>query len=325
MEPIYLVAGDEPLLVAEALEQIREAARAREFLDRSLHIVDRSFKWDVLEREGENLSLFASRRVLEVRLGSPRPGDKGVAAIVELAESPDPDRIVLIGVMAKLDSAAARSRWVKSVEQHGAVVDVWPVRREELPRWIQARARRAGIELTGGAAGLLADRVEGNLLAADQEIQKLGLNHAGQTVDEPQVLAAVANSARFDVFRLTDALIGADVGRTLRVLSSLRADGTQPVLVSWAIGREIVLLTKLRLAVDSGTPVDRALRESGVWRQRQAAVKAAVGKLGLPALRSLLSMAADVDAVVKGAKFGQPWDALTGLVIAAHRARAPVP
>jgi len=317
LESIYLIAGDEPLLVGEALQRVRDAARGQNYLERSLHVVDRGFRWSDLAHDADNLSLFAARKILELRLAAPRPGDAGAAAIRDLAEDSDPDRVVLIGVMTKLDASAARSQWVKAVEKHGAVVDVWPIARNDLPRWIEARAKTAGFELSRAAAELLADRVEGNLLAADQEIQKLGLLHASELIGEDSVLAAVANSARFDVFRLSDAVMAGEAARALRVLAALREDGTQPALVSWALLREIALLARLSLAVERGVPIERALKENGVWQSRQGLVSSAVRRHQSSDYGSLLSQAADVDNIVKGAKFGRPWDALTNLVLEA--------
>jgi DNA polymerase-3 subunit delta len=312
----YLVAGDEPLLVASALDRLREAARARGFEERELHVVERGFRWAEIEAEAGNLSLFAARRIVELRLGSPRPGDAGARALRGLIEQPDPDRLVLVAINAKLDAAATRSAWVKAFEQHGARVEIWPVDRAAMPRWIAGRARELELDMGSGAAALLADRVEGNLLAADQELVKLSLTARGR-IDEAAVLESVANSARFDVFRLTDAVVAGEVARALRVLEGLRAEGVQPVLVSWALSREIALLGKLAFALARGESVDRACAQNGVWRNRQPGVKRALQRLRGRRLRRLLERAAEVDRTVKGPQHAQAWDALTGLVIEA--------
>jgi DNA polymerase-3 subunit delta len=312
----YLLAGDEPLLVSRALERVRDAAKARGFEERELHVVDRSFRWAELESGADNLSLFATRRIVELRLASPRPGDAGARVMRALVERPDPDRLVIVAINGKLDAAASRSAWAKSFEKHGVRVDIWPVERAVLPRWIAARARELGLKLDADAAELLADRVEGNLLAADQELRKLSLTASGP-IDEAAVLEAVANSARFDVFRLTEALVAGDTRRSIRVLEGLRAEGVQAVLVSWALGREISLLAKLKFAILKGEPPDKALARHGVWRNRQPDIKRALSRLSWRRLSALLRQAAEVDNTVKGAQHGQPWDALTALVIAA--------
>lgn len=314
---VYLAASDEPLLVAEAVDAIRGAARRAGFAERDLHVVNRGFRWNELEAGADNLSLFAARRIIELRMAAPRPGEAGARCIRELAERAGPDQLVIVAINAKLDSSAARSTWVKALDAHGVIVDIRPVERAELPAWIRTRASRHGLELTADAAELLADRVEGNLLAADQELAKLALTHAGAPIGEEAVLEVVTNSARFDVFRLTDALADGDPSRALRVLSGLRNEGAQPVLVAWALSREISLLTRLKYAVLHGESLDNALARNGVWRRRHAAVKQAVRRLEWSRLTRLMSKAAEVDGTIKGAAPGEPWQALTALVLEA--------
>jgi DNA polymerase-3 subunit delta len=312
----YLVSGDEPLLVAEAAEQIRAAARRAGFDQRDLFVAERGFKWDELEASTDNLSLFAERRVVELRLPSPRPGDAGSKTLQHFAASPDPDRLVLV-VTGKLDSAATRSSWVKAIESDGVVVQVWPIERAELPEWIGRRAQAAGLRLTRDAVELLADRVEGNLLAADQEIKKLALLGIDGAVDEQRVLAAVANSARFDVFELVDAWLAGDAARTFNVLGGLRAEGAEPVLLSWALSRELGLLGRLAAAVDRGQRLDSAFNEHKVWQRRQPVLRRALERYPLTELRRLLRQAVAVDRVIKGAMPGNPWQAVTQLLLLA--------
>lgn len=323
LAPSYLIAGDEPLLVAEAAASVRAAARAAGFEERELHVVDRAFRWADLQAGADNLSLFGSSRVVELRMAAPRPGDDGARAIRALADAPAPDRLLLVTISSRLDQAAAKSVWVRSLDAAGVVVDVWPVERAELPRWIRERAAALDLDLTSGAAELLADRVEGNLLAADQELRKLALLPERGRIDEAAILAAVANSARFDVFRLTDAVVAGDAARAVRVLGALRREGAQPALVGWALAREIGLLARLRFAVDSGESIDAALARQRVWRRRHAAIKRAVARRPWAGWRGLLAAAADADATIKGALPGRPWDALTALVLAAVQPAAP--
>ncbi len=315
LAPVYLVAGDEPFVVAEALESIRACARRNGFDQRDLVVVERGFNWAELEGDVGNSSLFATRRILEIRLASPRPGEDGARTIRSLVDSPDPDRLLLIAT-TKLDSAAAKTVWVKTIETNGVVVQAWPIERPELPRWIQARAGRARLTLTSSAAELLADRVEGNLLAADQEIQKLALLLGEGSVDERMVLEAVASNTRFDVFRLTDAILAGNASRSLTVLDSLRAEGIAPALVLWALSRELCLLARLKSAVRQGDSEDRALSRHRVWSRRQPLVKEALQRYRLRQLTALLAQAAEVDHVIKGVRQGRRWDGLTQLVMA---------
>jgi DNA polymerase-3 subunit delta len=258
--------------------------------------------------------LFAARRIVEIRLASPRPGD-GSQVIANLAERPDADRLLVVGVSAKLDSSAQRSKWVKAIEQHGVRIDVWPVERAELPRWIAERAASLDLSLDPPAAELLADRVEGNLLAADQELRKLALTAPGR-IGEDTILEAVANSARFDVFRLTDEIEAGDARRALRALYALKAEGVAPALVSWALNREIALLTRLKFAVGNRENVGNAMARHGVWRRRQPAVKLALDRYTWPELNELMARAAKLDDTIKGVERGRPWETLTSLVLA---------
>jgi DNA polymerase-3 subunit delta len=316
---VYLVAGDEPLLVDEALERVRAAAMRAGFTSRELHSADRSFKWLDLLAGAENLSLFAQRKIVEIRLATPKPGDQGSSTIQALCERDDPDTLVIVAIGEKLDSSAARSNWVKAVEQHGVVVEIWPIERGELPRWVQQRAAALKLKLTTAAAQSLAERVEGNLLAADQEIKRLALTAAGREVDEAEVLEFVANSSRFDVFALADAVLAGETARVFKILSGLRAEGVHPVQISWVLNRDLSLLARLEYAVRHGDNVDGAMLRSGVWRRRQPLVRQALAKFKAARLKALLAEAARVDAALKGVFPAEPWTTLTDLLIALLR------
>ena len=312
---VYVVTGDEPLLVLQALEEIRTRARRDGFAQRDHYVVERSFKWRDLQAGADNLSLFSSRRIIELRLPTPRPGDLGARTLRALIERPDPDRLLLIAT-TKLDAAAARSAWMKCVEQHGVVVQVWPIDRPELPGWIRRRAANSGLDLTVPAAELLADRVEGNLLAADQEIQKLVMLLGEGRADEAAVLEAVASNTRFDVFGLTDAILSGDARRAMRVLDGLRTEGVEPALVSWAISRDLCLLARLKAAALAGEGEASSLSRHRVWQRRQPLVKHALRRFEPNQLTRLLARASEVDTVIKGVLRGSPWDELIRLVMA---------
>jgi DNA polymerase-3 subunit delta len=224
-----------------------------------------------------------------------------------------------VAVSEKLDSAAARSSWVKAIDAHGVVVEIWPIERSELPRWVQQRAASFKLKLTNAAAQSLAERVEGNLLAADQEIKRLALTAAGREVDEAEVLEFVANNSRFDIFALADAVLAGETGRTFKILSGLRAEGVHPVQISWVLNRDISLLARLEYAVRHGDNLDGALLRSGVWRRRQPLVRQALAKFKAARLKSLLAEAARVDAALKGVFPAEPWTTLTDLLVALLR------
>ncbi len=315
---VYLVAGDEPLLVDEALEQLRAAAMRTGFTSRELHTADRGFKWHELLAGTDNLSLFATRKIVEIRLATPKPGDDGAETLARLSERDDPDTLVLVAIGEKLGQAG-RSTWVKAIEKHGVVVEIWPIDRGDLARWIQQRAAAIKLKLTSAAAQSLAQRVEGNLLAADQEIKRLALTAAGREVDEAEVLEFVANNSRFDVFALADAVLAGETGRTFKILSGLRAEGVHPVQISWVLNRDISMLARLEYAVRHGDHLDGALLRCGVWQRRQPLVKQALAKFRAQRLKALLAEAARVDAALKGVFPAEPWTTLTDLLVSLLR------
>ena len=312
---IYLVAADEPLLVAEATDDIRRAALGRGFDERRVYFVDRSTRWDNLTTEGDNLSLFSSRRILELRMNSPRPGDAGAKAIRALADSDDPDRIVIIAIQEKLDRNAQGSVWLKTIQERGVVVDIRPVERADLPRFITARAKRKGLTLDPKAAELLADRVEGNLLAADQELTKLALIVDGGSVDVEAVERSVATSARYDVFRLSDAVLAGDLARALTVLDGLRSEDVHPTLVLWALARDVMRLAALKQAAGKGRVADALMYKLQIWQNQQSVFMRAVGRYSDATLARLLQLTAQADRIVKGAERGPVWETVTSLIL----------
>ena len=313
--PAYLVAGDEPLLVSEAAAQIRARARRDGFEQRDYYAVERGFDWQELTAGADNLSLFATRRIVELNLPKPQPGAAGGRALRDLMQSPDPDRLLLV-VTRKLDSSASRSAWVKAIDKGGAVIQVWPVDRPHLPAWLRQRAQTLGLGLSPATAEWMADRVEGNLLAADQEVRKLVLLLGECAADDAAVRDAVASNPRFDVFRLADALLAGQAGRTLRILDGLRTEGAAPSLVLWAISRDLGLLAKLKFAARNGAIPAPVLKRHGVWPRRQPLVKSALERLETTHLTEHIVLAAETDRVIKGVQAGNAWQQLTSLAMA---------
>ncbi len=315
LRPAYLVCGDEPLLVQEAVTAIVERARQAGFDERERHTVERGFDWVGLTAGSENLSLFASRRIVDIRLPSCKPGTAGGNALKTLVTKQDPDQLLLVSC-PKLDSAAARTAWAKAFDKVGAVVQVWPLDRRDLSGWVQQRMRAAGLKVDRAGAELLADRVEGNLLAAAQEIEKLRLVHPDTALTESDVERAVGDSARFDVFRLADTALAGQQARSLRMLWSLRREGVEPVLVLWALSRDIGLLAQLKSAHAQGESENATLDRLGVWQRRKPVVQRAAKRLSAAQVRGLVTQAAAADKVIKGRRAGQPWDALADLLLA---------
>jgi len=312
LRPVYLLYGDEPLLVQEAADAIRGRARAAGHTEREVMHADSGFDWNALLAASDSLSLFAERRILEVRLPTGKPGEAGARALRAYAERPAGDTVLMV-ISAKPEPAARRSAWVKALDRAGAVVPVWPVDARRLPAWIGARMERAGLAPTREAVGLLAERVEGNLLACAQEIDKLRLLHGPGPLDARAVAAAVADSARYDVFTLADAVIAGQAARAQRVLTGLRAEGVEPVLVVWALAREARQLAALAAEVGAGHSVGQVLAAHRIWESRKKLLGQALARHDARFWQARLAECARADRVVKGQAPGNPWDELVQL------------
>ncbi len=312
--PIYVVFGEEPLQVTEAVDAIRAAVRKAGADERVVLDVESGFDWRRLAEATGSLSLFASRRLIEVRLGDAKPGADGGAALAGYAERPAPDDVLLV-TAGKLDSRAQQAAWFKACEQAGVAVQAWPVEAAEMPRWVAHRAAARELVLDADAAALIAERSEGNLLAAAQEIDKLSLAAAGGRLTTAEVRSIVNDSARYDAFDLVDAALAADASRVERILRGLAAEGVEPVMIGWALAREIGTLTGVAEALAAGAPQERALTEAGVWSSRRALVGAAVRRRRPPAWRRLLRLSGRLERVLKGAAPGEPWQELRWLAL----------
>lgn len=316
LAPAWLVIGDEPLLVGEAADAIRARARAEGYAGRELFFVERNLDWSSLLASSQSLSLFAERRILEFKMPSPRPGKDGGAVLTQLASDPAPDTLLLV-VTGRPERDTWSTAWFKAFEKNGVVVQAWPVEIGQLPQWIVARAGKHGLAIDPEGAQLLAERVEGNLLAAHQEIEKLALLHAGRDVGVDEVLAAVANSARYDVYQLGEAALDGDAERSLRILEGLRAEGAEPALVLWALCRELRALAEARRSPDAAAGYGRQAE------RRAALLARALRRTAGQPLGPHFIDAGRVDRQIKGLGRGDPWTGLTGLVAAMAGVRLP--
>ncbi len=310
----YLVSGDEHLLVSEALDAIREAARQHGFSSRELHVATTGFEWTSLRDSTANLSLFAERRIVELRLPTGKPGRVGSQAIVELVAQAGSD-LMLIVVAPKLDRSGQSAKWVQAIDAAGVNLTIWPVGSRELPGWIGERMRRAGLQPDRDAVAMIADRVEGNLLAAGQEIEKLRLLHGEGAVTADDVSAAVANSSRFDVFKLVDAALAGDATRAIKVLAGLRAEGVEPVIIVWSLTRELRTLAEIADLIASGTDLAGGMQKAKIWSSRQALVRACVARHQARAFHRLLKATAQADRAAKGQLRADPWQVVTPIVL----------
>ncbi|MBI5450936.1 MAG: DNA polymerase III subunit delta [Gammaproteobacteria bacterium] len=312
LAPVYLLSGDEPLLMQESADALRQLARQAGYSERIVMHAEGSFDWQELRQCGNSLSLFAQRRLIELRLPTGKPGDAGSRALCDYLEQPSADNLLLI-VSAKIDKAAQSAKWFKAIDKQGVVIQVWPPDAQRFPAWLRQRIRTRGMGISDEALALLVERIEGNLLACDQEIEKLRLLHGTATIDAAMVLQAVVDSSRFDVYGLVDSALTGDAVRTAHILDGLRGEGIEPPVVLWALSRELRLLARLSegMRQESFDSLCAALR---VWESRKGLLRQGLQRHRPGAWRGMLLRAARIDRMIKGLDaVGNVWDELLQL------------
>lgn len=319
LSPLYVVHGEALLLAIEAADAIRLAAREAGYTERETLIAEQHFKWDELAACAQSQSLFAARKVIDLRIPSGKPGVEGAQALQDYCERLPPDTLTLI-TLPKLESAAFNSKWFGVLNAHGVVVEAADVALAALPRWIAARLQRQGQSADADTLKFLADKVEGNLLAAWQEIQKLALLHPAGPLTFEQVKDAVMDVARYDVFKLSEAMLNGDAARFARILQGLRAEGVATVLILWALAEDIRTLARVARAVQQGSNLADALRETRVWGAKQKLLERAVRRFSPDMAYRALRQAAQIDRLIKGLRDGDAWDELLQLGVRCARA-----
>jgi DNA polymerase-3 subunit delta len=300
LAPAYLLAGEEPLLLQEAADTLRAQAREKGFSEREVLYVESGFDWQRLHATGDNRSLFAERRLIEVHLGGAGPGVEGAAALVEFLEA-QPADVMLVLHAGRLDKRARNSAWYQAFETKGQALYVWPIAMEKLPAWVAGRLARAGLKAEAGAVEALVARTEGNLLACAQEIEKLRLLYPDGMLDETRVKEAVADSARYDIDDLLNRALSGDAAGAIQSLRRLQEEGEAAPLATGALAHSLrSLYTVVDLAA-RGTPMERALAEAGVWASRKDAVRRAAQRLGAAEVLEFIREVAFADRVAKGA------------------------
>jgi DNA polymerase III subunit delta len=314
LAPIYVVHGDEPLLAIEAGDAIRAAARRAGCEEREILVVEPGFKWDALLAANANMGLFGGRKLVDLRIPSGKPGAEGAKALEAYAANPNPDHVTLV-TLPRLDRAAQGAAWFAALTGAGVAVTVYPLDRDDLPAWIAARLARQKQRAGRETLAFLAERCEGNLFAAQQEIEKLGLLLGEGELDHDAVLRAVADVARYDVFQLSEAWLDGDAVRALRILRALEAEGEGIQLLLWQLSEDVHALASVQDAVAGGTSAATAIRSARVWGKRQAALERAVRRVRPGVAIALLRALARLDALSKGIGRGNAWDDLVTLAM----------
>jgi len=326
LRSLYTLHGDEALLVQEAADAIRAAARQQGYTERSVHVVSGAhFDWSEVLAAGGSMSLFAERQILEIRVPTGKPGKEGSPMIQQLAQSAEGnDSTLTLFILPRLDSATKKGAWFGALEQFGVSLQIDSLDRAQLPQWIAQRLKLQNQSVASGQDGqnclqFFADRVEGNLLAAHQEIQKLSLLYPAGELTHAQVESAVMNVARYDVFKLSEAVLAGHVARVQRMLDGLQAEGEAAVLVHYTLAEDIRALKRVKDAMAEGRPLPMALREQRIWGAREKLFERVLPKLSTARLAQLLKNAHQVDGIVKGLKVADwptdPWQALQRLAL----------
>lgn len=314
LQAVYLISGDEPMQKDEAIHSIRQAATEQGFTERIVMDTHKGFDWDSLLAECQSLSLFGDKRLLELNLPTAKPGVDGGKALIQYTQQLSPDVVLLINA-GKLEKAQQNTKWFKALSAAGAVVQIWPIEKARLPAWVKQRMQRRGMIPTADAVQMICDRVEGNLLAADQELEKLFLLHGEGDIDAEAVSQAVTDSARYDVFQLVDTCLQGDVNQSVRILNGLRGEGLEPVLIVWALARECRSLLQISRSIAAGQAVGQAMQSNRIWPKRQACVKQALQRFSSRHWQLFLWQLSELDKQNKGLKSGNIWHELVQLVM----------
>lgn len=322
LAPLYVITSDEHLLALEAADRIRRTARAQGYTERDVLTVERNFKWGELLAANQAMSLFGDKKLIELRIPGGKPGKDGSAALQAYAKDLSPDNLTLI-TLPKLDWQTAKASWVAALQQAAVYIEIPNVERAHLPGWIGTRLAAQGQSAERQSLDFIADRVEGNLLAAHQEIQKLGLLYEPGKLTFEQVHDAVLNVARYDVFKLSEAMLAGDPARLARMLDGLKGEGEALPLVLWAVSEEIRTLLKLKSGMAQGRPLGALMKEHRIWGPRERMMEPALRRVSIATLEAALQEAAQVDRMVKGLRAkafaGDAWDAMLQLALRVAR------
>jgi DNA polymerase III subunit delta len=319
---VFLIASDEPLLALEAQDAIRSAARSQGYSEREVLNADARFDWSRLNAAAQSISLFGDKKIVEVRLPTGKPGTTGAAALEQHARAGASGVLTLV-TLPRLDRRAKEARWVAALERAGVLVEIENIDRARLPRWIGERLARHRLRAGAEALDFIADRVEGNLLAAHQEIEKLALLYPPGDLTLENVTDAVLNVARYDVFQLPIAMLAGDAQRISKTMAGLEAEGEAIPLVLWVITEELRTLLRVKAQVEAGRPFSAAARENRLWGPREKLAERALARLSIDALSQALQRAAEIDRLAKGlrapAADSNAWLELTELALAVAR------
>ena len=303
LSPVYFLSGDEPLQLGELADAIRKAGKINDYHHREIISVDKNFNWNELAFASDSLSIFSDKRIIELRIPTGALGVDGAKAVTNYCNRPPEDTILLI-TAGKIDSKSTKSRWFEALDKIGVIIQVWPLEGDDLNRWLQLRLSKRGLQADQQGLQLLASRIEGNLLAAAQEIEKLYVLYGSVFVSVDQIYDVVADSSRYDVFKLMDAVLATDINKLIKILSGLKAESVAAPVVLWALTREARLIIQIKLALGKGHDKNLVFKNLCVWDKRKQLINQTMNRLSENQLNKILVLSAKVDRQIKGQEAG---------------------
>lgn len=309
VEALYLISGDEPLQVNEAADAVRSIAKNSAYNTRQVITIEAATEWHKLAAATDTHSLFSDRVLVDLKVTSNKIGAEGSKTLVNYCQQL-PENTLLLLTMPKLDKAQLKSKWVQALDKVGVIVQLWPLDGAALLQWLRQRAQQRGLQIDGEGIKALASRVEGNLLAAAQEIEKLYILHGESKLSHSAVAESVMDSSRFDVFKLVDCVLAGHINRATKILNNLKAEGLAAPIVLWALTRDTRLLLKIKIAINKGQNKEAVLNQNRLWEQRKRVVGAAASRLKVAQLTQMLLLGAQADRQIKGRERGDCWETL---------------
>ncbi|PCJ38730.1 MAG: DNA polymerase III subunit delta [Moraxellaceae bacterium] len=312
--PLYIVSGEDTLLMQEACDELRIGARAAGFSERELCNVEAGFDWNQLLESTNSMSLFGDRKIFEIRLSKPKLDEAGKKALATYLEHPSEDNLIILS-LGKLDRKTLSTKWFQALETKSALIQIWPIENHQLPQWIHARMVSKGLHPDPDATQLLAERVEGNLLAAAQEVDKLALLIEPGPVNINTIRAAVANHSRYTQFELADQAIQGNETQALRILAFLQNSGIEPIAILWALSKDLRALEGISSAIANGQAASKAFKDFRVWDNRKPIFQKALNRHNYKLFRSTLVEASQIDHSVKGLIKADPWIGFKNIIL----------
>lgn len=311
---VYFVSGDEPLQVGEVADNVRNTAKNAGYNTREVFTVGMGFEWNELARVANSLSIFAEKKLIDIRMSTAKSGVEGSKALINYCQRLPKDTLLLV-TAPKLEKSALKSKWIQSIDQIGTIIQVWPLNGAELIQWLQRRSKKRGLNIEVEAIKILASRVEGNLLVASQEIEKLYVFYGDTTISVQEIERVVVDNARFDVFKLTDCMLTGRVSRAVKILNGLKAESIAAPIVLWALTREARMLINIKTALNQGENKNVVYKKYQLWDKRERLVNAAVTRISFQGLQQALLLSSKADRQLKGREKGDGWETMLSLCL----------